>query len=43
MVVAAGLGAICLAACAFLIYVLVQFYREASRPRGRRGKPPESL
>ena len=41
--VAAALGAICLVACVFLVYVLVQFRREASRVRGRRGKPPVNL
>jgi len=41
--VAAALGAICLVACVFLVYVLVQFHRETSRTRSGRGKPPVSL
>jgi hypothetical protein len=41
--VAAALGAICLAACVFLIYVLVQLCREESRTRSSRAKPPVSL
>jgi hypothetical protein len=35
-------GIICLLACAFFIYVLIQFYREAGRLRTAHKRPSET-